>query len=677
MKKIFRFLLAGLMLAGVFVSVGVKTLAYDPSYLTKEIPTGYYDNLDMSKTDESFRRDLSAIISAGYKKYSYDGVKAIIQKADEDPKNPGKQVGFYSGDAITIGTWNREHVWAKSHGFSTSSWAPYSDAHHLRPTYVKINSARGNSDFGELPNSSADQYGNKWTSSIFEPRDEVKGDVARIMFYMATRYGFEAPYNLKLVEEAPTPISKTGNGRFGNLSTLIKWHYQDPVSDSEIYRNNVIYEYQNNRNPYIDHPEFVDNAYPSEYSKQEVDQAKVDNVIGLITALPAVITLEQKAQVNAAKAAYDALNFSEKKLVTNYNILQVAIQTIFNLENPDVPIEPEEPTDGDVVVDFKNHGLSNRTYAINQTLTIGGREFFASGAGIYDKELRLGTNNSVSTPPIDSKYGVPVTSGVVLEAKFDTENAKSLKIDIDGKYGTINHWYIAFKESTASSYSLVADGAITSIPTSISASLPAAKTGRFVFIFTGSYPRVVLSSYKVTTEAKSEINYKDYTTDTSILAVVENDTLVDAGLRFGGRYDKELFADATSFGVVILETSDLDGNSIESLYESGSIDDFIATLSAGNYKNTHHNFMNDKAVVNADGTLNTNGQFYQFGFVVDNVIGQASVSLTAVVYVEIDGKVYFFEQISMSFEDAIDVARDIEGITEEELALLAVIESLI
>lgn len=157
-------------------------------------------------------------------------------------------------------------MWAKSHGFPNESYEPYCDAHHLRPSTTKINSTRSNKDFGEVPNATPDAYGNKTNNVLFEPRDEVKGDIARMMFYMETRYGSNTKYNLKLVNSQTTSASDL-NGRFGNLETLIKWHYDDPVSKEEIYRNNVIFDnYQHNRNPYIDHPEYVDYVYPSKYA---------------------------------------------------------------------------------------------------------------------------------------------------------------------------------------------------------------------------------------------------------------------------------------------------------------------------------------------------------------------------------------------------------------------------
>jgi len=91
----------------------------------------------------------------------------------------------------------------------------------------------------------------------WEPPDRVKGDVARMMFYMAVRYeGDNDTYDLEL-------LNKTGTygPKFGKLSTLLQWHELDPVDEREQHRNEVIYSYQHNRNPFIDHPEFVEKIW--------------------------------------------------------------------------------------------------------------------------------------------------------------------------------------------------------------------------------------------------------------------------------------------------------------------------------------------------------------------------------------------------------------------------------
>lgn len=96
---------------------------------------------------------------------------------------------------------------------------------------------------------------------MYEPLDHYKGDVARAMFYMATRYssfetGFSAPHrNLALVDYITSTSS--GNGKFGLISDLLRWHAEDPVDEFEFNRNGLVQDYQKNRNPYIDFPELA------------------------------------------------------------------------------------------------------------------------------------------------------------------------------------------------------------------------------------------------------------------------------------------------------------------------------------------------------------------------------------------------------------------------------------
>jgi len=144
-------------------------------------------------------------------------------------------------------TWNREHVWAKSL-FGTGSYDPGvstrgidADLHNLRAADTTVNSTRGNNIFiNQIYMASG--FGNY--SSQWYPGDHHRGDVARILFYMDIRWGNLT--NLSLI---------------GDLATLIAWHEADPVDAFEINRNNLIYGYQNNRNPFIDHPELVNQIY--------------------------------------------------------------------------------------------------------------------------------------------------------------------------------------------------------------------------------------------------------------------------------------------------------------------------------------------------------------------------------------------------------------------------------
>ncbi|MCF7912374.1 MAG: endonuclease [Candidatus Cloacimonetes bacterium] len=227
---------------------------------------------------EDLKSALHQII-AGHKIFPYFGdgeigSAEIMMEVDQDPENPDNIICFYSGfsypkswtdlgnkaDYAALGTthdnsWNREHVWSKSHGFpNMKTDIAYSDVHNLRPEDRSVNSSKGDKDFdwGGFPEPEvADCFTdiNSW-----QPPDRVKGDIARCIFYMATRYeGTDTPYDLEIVD-----YTNTKDNLYGKLSTLLEWHKLDPPDEYERRRNQIIYtKYQHNRNPFIDHPEYA------------------------------------------------------------------------------------------------------------------------------------------------------------------------------------------------------------------------------------------------------------------------------------------------------------------------------------------------------------------------------------------------------------------------------------
>lgn len=255
----------GSHIVGVTASDGEKTVtaSFTVTVTAAEVPTdGYYKDA-IGKEGEALKAALHTIIS-DHKQLSYAEVWDALRKTDEDPNNVNNVILFYSGESRSkdrnggnVGDWNREHVWAKSHGNFGTSKGPGTDIHHLRPTDVQVNSARGNLDFdnGGSPVKGCD--GCFKTANSWEPPDHVKGDVARMLFYMATRYEAGDRVDLELNE-------KLNNGSapyHGKLSVLLEWHQQDPVDAFELNRNNVIQEWQGNRNPFIDHPEWVESIW--------------------------------------------------------------------------------------------------------------------------------------------------------------------------------------------------------------------------------------------------------------------------------------------------------------------------------------------------------------------------------------------------------------------------------
>jgi endonuclease I len=248
------------------------------SLLTAQIPAGYYDSA-AGKTGAELKAALYNIIK-GHTEYPYTSsstdVWDILKETDRDPNNPENVILLYTGWSMNGAAeydnekgWCREHVWAKSHGNFDEVPPAGTDVHHLRPADITVNSARSNKDFdnGGTRYIDGDGATDCYTDSdSWEPRDAVKGDVARMMFYMCTRYeGENGEPELELVDQVNTySLCSDGIGYFGKLSTLMQWHDDDPVDNFERNRNEVIYSYQHNRNPFIDHPEYVELIWGSD-----------------------------------------------------------------------------------------------------------------------------------------------------------------------------------------------------------------------------------------------------------------------------------------------------------------------------------------------------------------------------------------------------------------------------
>ncbi len=196
---------------------------------------------------------------------SYAQVWSALQDTDQDPANTANVIELYTGRSISksnyggsAGQWNREHVFAQSRGGFDTSAGPGTDLHHLRAEDVTVNGTRGNKDF-DNGGSAVSGCTDCWTDAdSFEPRDAVKGDVARMLFYMAVRYeGDDAFNNLEL-----STVSGSAVPRLGDLDILLQWNAADPVDAFEMRRNDRIHAaYQGNRNPFVDHPEWAESIW--------------------------------------------------------------------------------------------------------------------------------------------------------------------------------------------------------------------------------------------------------------------------------------------------------------------------------------------------------------------------------------------------------------------------------
>lgn len=227
----------------------------------------YYDGIDTSSS--TFVNDLHRLIYNHTKLTYY--TTAVAEYAARDTVAGQKYIiCVYTGERYVYtppfswGMYSREHTWCHSWmpSYPSESGPEYSDQHHLFPTNQnKANSVRSNHPFGivvQVTNSYLEgKLGyNARGKLVYEPRNEHKGDAARALLYMALCYHGENGYDWSFRYLNQTRLPSLGEDSI-EVALLLQWHAQDPPDAWERARNDSVYQYQGNRNPFVDHPEYV------------------------------------------------------------------------------------------------------------------------------------------------------------------------------------------------------------------------------------------------------------------------------------------------------------------------------------------------------------------------------------------------------------------------------------
>lgn len=247
----------------------------NPTYgvVSSTAPIGYYSSLE-GLSGAALKQALQNIIAdpAVVHAHNYGDIWDILKAADQNPLNnnqvwlmyverPQTKIDYQSGSSI-VGFWNREHIYCQSRGGFTDGtssfadginvWLPtgpddilagHADAHHMRAEDGQENSSRNERNYGVDYNGPTGNAGS-W-----------HGDVARAVFYMCVRYN-----GLDVVNGNPP---QNPDGYIGDLTTLLNWNQSDPSDDFELNRNNYVYTWQVNRNPFIDYPNLADYIWGS------------------------------------------------------------------------------------------------------------------------------------------------------------------------------------------------------------------------------------------------------------------------------------------------------------------------------------------------------------------------------------------------------------------------------
>lgn len=279
-----------------------------------QVPNGYYDTA-AGLTGAALKTKLSQIITSGHIDKGYSGLWTAYKTTDIDQtfENDGSILDIYSENptgtdpykflvttdqcgtySVEGDCYNREHIVPQSlfdvDNNGNGDTPMVSDIHFIRATDGKVNGMRSNYPFGKVRTASytsenGSKLGNSvspnYSGTVFEPIDAFKGDVARMIFYFVTRYESK----LSTFTSGDILGTNTFPGLTDwELAVLLSWHNADPVSQEEINRNNASYTFQGNRNPYIDHPEYVNSVWGTPVADSQAPSSPSNLTLGTVTS---------------------------------------------------------------------------------------------------------------------------------------------------------------------------------------------------------------------------------------------------------------------------------------------------------------------------------------------------------------------------------------------------------
>lgn len=233
--------------------------------MSYELQSYYADA--MNKNSDDLKNSLHTILlnSAIFLTYAQD--YELMSKTDKDFSKPDEEnvILFYLQTSATAdskchsessGCWNREHMWPKSLGVGYDSLVnTYTDLHHLRPSDASVNSFRSNKPYGEAT-TPYNVIPGFYSDEDFEVSDALKGNVARAILYMTVRY--EGDNNEPDLEIYANNFSTAYPAE---LCTMLRWNHIDPVTSEDKRRNDIVQQYQGNRNPFVDDATWADTIW--------------------------------------------------------------------------------------------------------------------------------------------------------------------------------------------------------------------------------------------------------------------------------------------------------------------------------------------------------------------------------------------------------------------------------
>ncbi|HAZ04012.1 MAG TPA: hypothetical protein DCY97_17865 [Marinilabiliales bacterium] len=404
------------------------------------IPTGYYTNAS-GLCGEDLKTALYNIIK-GHTSVTYTTLWTSFKTTDD--RSDGKVWDMYSNISYTFTTdqcgtysgegdcYNREHSFPKS--WFNDATPMYTDLFHLYPTDGYVNGRRSNYPFGEVTSPTyTSGNGSKlgpcsypgYTGTVFEPIDEYKGDFARTYFYMVTRYeNLVASWETNSTEvDAILDGTSFPSFEIWFLNMLVEWNAADPVSQKEIDRNEAVYVIQKNRNPFIDHPEYIDAIWVSGCTTNPTVNLSV-NTTTATEAAATVVTVTATASSAVSSAQTVSLAVSGTGITTgDYTLSSSTITIASGATTGSVTFT--------IVNDTQVEGTETATLTISNPssgLTLGTTT--SKTVTITDNDVAATVNLSVNTTTATEAAATVVT--VTATASSAVSSAQTVSLAVSG-----------------------------------------------------------------------------------------------------------------------------------------------------------------------------------------------------------------------------------------------------
>ena len=455
-------------------------LLFSVANIFAQIPTGYYDGT-AGLTGAALKTKLWEIIKNGHQDKGYDGLWTAYYTTDRDKyyENDNSLLDMYSEKPtstdsynFTLGSnqcgvggnynsegdcYNREHTIPQS-SFN-DGYPMRSDVHHVLPTDGYVNNRRGTYPYGVVASSSwtstnGSKLGssavNGYSGTVFEPIDEFKGDFARIIFYFATRYE-------NIISTVSFPMF--GNSAYPGISSwslpmLLQWHTNDPVSEKEIDRNNAAYSFQGNRNPFIDHPEYINSIWGTTTPDTEAPSTPSNLIVTGSTS--STISLSWTASTdNIIVAAYDIYvdgtlkTFSASNSATVTGLNPSTTYTFF-IKAKDATGNASNQSNTATGTTTENTGGGGSTGT-----TCGTETFETIPASSSSYSTRTWTSNSITWTATDARTDQNLNNRAIL-----IQNGSLTSSTISGGIGSLTVSTKQYYSGSAGSFNLLINGTV-------------------------------------------------------------------------------------------------------------------------------------------------------------------------------------------------------------------------